>query len=285
MTNNRDLFERFIKTAIAEDVAEGDFTSLSTIPENSTVNAVIVSKDTGIIAGVKLVADIFHSLDKSIVITLNVKDGDLVYPKKQLISIEGNARNILMMERIALNCMQRMSGIATYTRHLTDKIIHTSTKILDTRKTTPGMRFLEKEAVVIGGGVNHRMGLYDMIMIKDNHIDFSGGIENSILKANQYLIDKNLNLKIEIEVRNMKELDEVLKIGKIDRIMLDNFSVADLNLALQKINKRFETEASGGITENNIVAYAETGVNFISVGALTHSVKNFDISLIARKND
>ncbi len=284
MTNNSDHFEHFIKTAITEDVAGGDHSSLSTIPEKSTVNALIISKDTGIIAGVSRSINIFHALDPSINITAHVKDGDQVYPKDKLLSLEGNARSILMMERIALNCMQRMSGIATYTRKLSDKISHTSCKILDTRKTTPGLRFMEKEAVVIGGGVNHRMGLYDMIMIKDNHIDFSGGIENAILKANQYLLDKNLPLKIEIEVRNFEELDEVLKIGKVHRIMLDNFSVHDLKKALQKINKRFETEASGGITENNIVAYAESGVDYISVGALTHSVKNFDISLIAKKN-
>jgi nicotinate-nucleotide pyrophosphorylase (carboxylating) len=285
MTNRTDHFANFIKTAIAEDIAEGDHSSLSTIPETSTVKALIISKDSGIIAGVKRVIDIFHSLDKSIQITAHVKDGDTVHPKDKLISLEGNARSILMMERIALNCMQRMSGIATYTNSLTKKISQTSTKILDTRKTSPGLRFIEKEAVVIGGGVNHRMGLYDMIMIKDNHIDFSGGIENAILNANQYLADKKLNLKIEIEVRNFEELDEVLKTGRIHRIMLDNFSVSDLKTALQKINKKFETEASGGINENNLVAYAETGVDYISIGALTHSVKNFDISLIAQKND
>ncbi len=285
MTNKADHFANFIKTAIAEDIAEGDHSSLSTIPETSTVKALIISKDTGIIAGVNRVGDIFHSLDKSIQITTHVKDGNTVHPKDKLISLEGNARSILMMERIALNCMQRMSGIATYTHSLTKKISHTSTKILDTRKTSPGLRFIEKEAVVIGGGVNHRMGLYDMIMIKDNHIDFSGGIENAILNANQYLADKKLNLKIEIEVRNFEELDEVLKTGKVHRIMLDNFSVSDLKTALQKISKKFETEASGGINENNLVAYAETGVDYISIGALTHSVKNFDISLIAQKND
>ena len=206
-------------------------------------------------------------------------------PKDLLISLEGNARNILMMERIALNCMQRMSGIATQTKLLSSKISHTNCKILDTRKTSPGLRFLEKEAVLIGGGKNHRMGLYDMIMIKDNHIDFSGGIKNAIRKANEYIIERHLDLKIEIEVRNFIELEEVLAIGKVQRIMLDNFTPSNLKLALQKINKRFETEASGGISEENIVTYAETGVDYISIGALTHTVKNFDISLIASKND
>lgn len=285
MTNSKNQFELFVKTAIAEDVAEGDHSSLSTIPETSRVSALILSKDSGIIAGASRAADIFHFTDPSIKIIFHANDGDKVKPKDKLLSLEGSARSILMMERIALNCMQRMSGIATYTRHLADKISHTSSKILDTRKTTPGMRFLEKEAVLIGGGVNHRMGLYDMIMIKDNHIDFSGGIENAIEKANHYLSDKKLKLKIEVEVRNFEELDKVLKLGRVDRIMLDNFTVNDLKSALQKINKRFETEASGGINENNIIAYAETGVDYISIGALTHSVKNFDISLMAQKND
>ncbi|MFM7022795.1 MAG: carboxylating nicotinate-nucleotide diphosphorylase [Flavobacteriales bacterium] len=285
MTNNQEHFDRFIKSAIAEDIANGDHSSLSTIPESSSVKAQIISKDTGVIAGVNRAIEIFHSLDKTINITAFVKDGDSVVPKQKLLALEGNARSILMMERIALNCMQRMSGIATYTKSITSKISHTKCKLLDTRKTAPGLRFLEKEAVVIGGGMNHRMGLYDMIMIKDNHIDFSGGIENAVLNANQYIKDKGLDLKIEIEVRNFEELDIVLNIGKVHRIMLDNFTPDNLKKAVQKINKRFETEASGGITENSIVAYAETGVDYISVGALTHSVKNFDISLIAQKND
>ena len=274
-----------MRNAIAEDVADGDHSSLSTIPENSTAKAIVISKDRGIIAGMQRAADIFHFVDPNIKIVLHAEDGQSVLPQDLLISLEGNARNILMMERIALNCMQRMSGIATQTKLLSSKISHTNCKILDTRKTSPGLRFLEKEAVVIGGGKNHRMGLYDMIMIKDNHIDFSGGIHNAVTNANQYIRKHRLDLKIEIEVRNLQELSEVLAIGQVQRIMLDNFTPSDLKVALQKINKVFETEASGGINEQNIVEYAETGVDYISIGALTHTVKNFDISLIASKND
>ncbi len=283
--NSTTQFEIFLRNAIAEDVADGDHSSLSTIPKDSSVNAIIISKDTGTVAGMQRASDTFHFIDPNIKIILHANDGQSVSPKDLLISLEGNARNILMMERIALNCMQRMSGIATQTKLLSSKISHTNCKILDTRKTSPGLRFLEKEAVLIGGGKNHRMGLYDMIMIKDNHIDFSGGIKNAIRKANEYIIERHLDLKIEIEVRNFIELEEVLAIGKVQRIMLDNFTPSNLKLALQKINKRFETEASGGISEENIVTYAETGVDYISIGALTHTVKNFDISLIASKND
>jgi nicotinate-nucleotide pyrophosphorylase (carboxylating) len=283
--NNFDIFKNFMQNAIAEDINTGDHSSLSTIPPNSKVEAIVLCKDEGIIAGINRAEEIFHFYDESISIVKHFTDGDKVKYGDTLISINGNARNILAMERIALNVMQRMSGIATYTHYLNNKIKHTSTKILDTRKTTPGIRFLEKEAVTIGGGKNHRMGLYDMIMIKDNHVDFSGGISIAIDKANEYIKNNKLDIKIEVEVRDFEELDVVLNKGNVHRIMLDNFSVSDLKEAVKKINKQYETEASGGINEKTIVNYAETGVDFISVGALTHTVKNFDISLIAKPHE
>ncbi|MFZ9847519.1 MAG: carboxylating nicotinate-nucleotide diphosphorylase [Flavobacteriales bacterium] len=274
-----------MQNAIAEDISTGDHSSLSTIPEDSKVEAIMLCKDNGIIAGINRAEEIFHFYDPTISITKHANDGDLVKHGDTLLSLKGNARNILAMERIALNVMQRMSGIATFTNYLNNKIKHTSTKILDTRKTTPGLRFLEKEAVVIGGGKNHRMGLYDMIMIKDNHVDFSGGIAIAIDKANEYIKSKHLEINIEVEVRNFEELETVLNKGKVQRIMLDNFSISDLKEAVKRINHRYETEASGGINENTIVNYAETGVDYISVGALTHTVKNFDISLIAKPHE
>jgi len=279
---NSSEFIHLLQTAIAEDIKTGDHSALSTIPKNSEVEAIILSKDQGIIAGINRAIEAFSYYDSSIQIKKHFNDGDKVDKGDVLLSLKGNAIKILGMERISLNIMQRMSGIATYTDFLQNKIKHTGTKILDTRKTTPGIRFLEKEAVRIGGGTNHRMGLYDMIMIKDNHIDFSGGINTAIQKANDYIQSQKLDIKIEIEVRNFEELNEVLSIGKVHRIMLDNFSVADLKTAVQLINGKYESEASGGINENTIVTYAETGVDYISVGALTHTVKNFDISLIAK---
>lgn len=282
--NNNEQFVHFMQTAIAEDISTGDHSALSTIPENSKVEAIMLSKDNGLIAGVERAIQIFKYYDSSIIIEAHVKDGQTVKYGDKLLSIKGNARSILGMERIALNVMQRMSGIATFTAYLNSKITNNHTKILDTRKTTPGIRFLEKEAVKIGGGVNHRMGLYDMIMIKDNHIDFSGGIEHAIKKANEYISSKNLDIKIEVEVRNFEELNKVLNVGNVHRIMLDNFSVNELKEAVKIIDKRFETEASGGINENTIADYASSGVDYISVGALTHTVKNFDISLIAKQH-
>lgn len=279
---NSTEFIKLLDIAIQEDIKTGDHSALSTIPKSSEVEAIIVSKDNGVLAGIGKAKDAFLYYNPNITIVQHFKDGDFIKSGDILLSLKGNAIAILGMERIALNIMQRMSGIATFTSHLQNKIKHTSTKILDTRKTSPGLRFLEKEAVKIGGGTNHRMGLYDMIMIKDNHIDFSGGITAAIKNANQYLQDKKLNIKIEIEVRNFEELEEVLKVGAIHRIMLDNFSVNDLKKAVQMIGGKYETEASGGINENTIVEYAETGVDFISIGALTHTVKNFDISLIAK---
>ncbi len=274
-----------MQNAIAEDINTGDHSSLSTIPKESKGEAIMLCKDEGIIAGINRAEDIFHFYDPSISITKHFKDGDKVTFGDTLLSLNGNARNILAMERIALNVMQRMSGIATYTAYLNNKIKHTSTKILDTRKTTPVIRFLEKEAVVIGGGKNHRMGLYDMIMIKDNHVDFSGGISIAIDKANEYIKSNQLDIKIEVEVRNFEELQTVLSKGQVHRIMLDNFCVGDLKEAIKRINHQYETEASGGINENTIVHFAETGVDYISVGALTHTVKNFDISLIAKPHE
>ncbi len=284
MENRENLFLSFITAAISEDISTGDHTSLATIPENSQVVAKITSKDKGIIAGIEWAEKIFLYYDKSLVIEKLVHDGQPVDFGTELITISGNARSILAMERIALNVMQRMSGISTYSSFLSNKIKHTHTKILDTRKTTPGLRFLEKEAVLTGGGKNHRMGLYDMMMIKDNHIDFAGGISKAIESAKKYIKDRNLDIKIEVEVRNLEELNEVLLVGGIHRIMLDNFKPENIKIALEIIDGKYETEASGGINEKNLVEYAETGVDYISIGALTHTVKNFDISLTAQRN-
>ena len=275
------LIQQFIKNALLEDIGAGDYTSLSTIPENAIGKAKLLVKDDGIIAGISLALDIFNAVDASLKVDVLIEDGALVKYGDIAFYVEGSARSILAAERLVLNTMQRMSGIATTTHQIVEKLSSTNTKVLDTRKTTPNIRFLEKWAVKIGGGVNHRFGLYDMILIKDNHVDYAGGIANAIGAAKSYLTNNNLNIQIEIEVRNEAELAEVLNIGGVDRILLDNFNFEQLKKAVKTINKRFITEASGGITLENALAYAECGVDFISMGALTHSVKSLDMSLKA----
>ena len=237
----------------------------------------------GILAGVELAVEIFNIVDAGLKVNLFLNDGAIVKPKDVAFEVEGSSQSILKAERLVLNCMQRMSGIATKTREIVDLLKDTGTKVLDTRKTTPGLRYIEKWAVRIGGGVNHRFGLYDMILIKDNHVDYAGGIMQAIERANQYLVDNNKKLAIEIEVRNLEELNQVLQTGHVNRILLDNFNFADLRQAVDIIQGRFITEASGGITIDNISEYAECGVDYISVGALTHSVRSLDLSLKAIK--
>jgi nicotinate-nucleotide pyrophosphorylase (carboxylating) len=275
------LIDKFISDSLNEDVGDGDHTSLATIPAGKQGKAKLLVKDEGILAGVELALEIFHIVDASLKVTVFLNDGAKIKPKDVAFEVEGDARNILTAERLVLNCMQRMSGIATKTREIVDLLEGTNTKVLDTRKTTPGMRYLEKWAVRIGGGVNHRFGLYDMILIKDNHVDYSGGIRQAIENTQQYLINQNKKLAIEIEVRNMEELQQVLETGGVNRILLDNFNFDTLHEAVKIINGRFITEASGGITIDNIREYAACGVDYISVGALTHSVKSLDLSLKA----
>ena len=271
----------FIQNSLKEDVGDGDHTSLATISKGATVKAKLLVKDSGILAGVELAVEIFHTVDPDLKLFVFLNDGSAVKPGDVAFEVEGSAVSILTAERLVLNCMQRMSGIATKTREIADLLKGTKTQVLDTRKTTPGMRYLEKWAVRIGGGVNHRFGLYDMILIKDNHVDYSGGIKEAIEKTHQYLARRNKKLAIEIEVRNFAELTQVLATGGVDRILLDNFNFADLREAAKIINNRYVTEASGGITIENIREYAECGVDYISVGALTHSVKSLDLSLKA----
>lgn len=275
------LIHSFIAAALAEDVHDGDHTSLSTIPAHAVDRAHLLVKEDGILAGVELAQLIFNQVDPSFQFQQFLEDGTLVKKGEIAFVVEGPARSILTCERLVLNCMQRMSGIATATWEMVKLLDGLSTKVIDTRKTTPGFRYFEKWAVRIGGGANHRFGLYDMIMIKDNHVDYAGGITKAIRSAQNYLKEKNLHLDIELEVRNFDELDEALSVGGMKRIMLDNFTPEDLKKAVQIVNKRFETEASGGITAATIRSYAESGVDFISVGALTHSIKSLDLSLKA----
>jgi len=278
---DKELTQHFIIEALKEDVGDGDHTSLSTIPADTTGKAKLLVKDEGILAGVELAVEIFNIVDAGLTLDIFLNDGAVVKPKDVAFEVQGNAQSILKAERLVLNCMQRMSGIATKTREIVDLLKGTNTQVLDTRKTTPGLRYLEKWAVRIGGGVNHRFGLYDMILIKDNHVDYAGGIREAIERANQYLTDNNKKLAIEIEVRNLEELAQVLQTGHVNRILLDNFNFAELREAVNIIQGRFITEASGGITIDNIREYADCGVDYISVGALTHSVKSLDLSLKA----
>jgi len=264
-----------------EDVQDGDHTSLATIPEKAERKAQLIVKDEGIIAGVELAENIFHFVDNSLEMEHLIKDGCKVKYGDIAFKVNGKAQSILKAERIMLNLMQRMSGIATLSRQFADKVSDLSTKILDTRKTTPGIRYFEKWAVRIGGCHNHRMGLYDMIMIKDNHHDYAGGIVKAIDRTYAYLKEKKLALKVEIEVRNLEELQLVINDNRVDRIMLDNFSPQEIKEALKQIPSKFETEASGGINLKTVRAYAETGIQYLSVGALTHSVKSLDMSLKA----
>lgn len=277
------MLEQDIKHWLAEDIGDGDHTTLCCIPADAIGRSRLIVKDTGIIAGIEVAKKVFEIFDKELRITQYMHDGDEVKPKDIAFEVKGKVRSLLQTERLMLNIMQRMSGIATRTREYVKLLEGTRTRILDTRKTTPGLRMLEKEAVLIGGGCNHRIGLYDMILLKDNHIDFAGGISQAIDRANKYLKDNNKNLKIEIEVRNFEELNEVLASGNVNRIMLDNFSVADTRKAVEIIGGRFETESSGGITETTIREYALAGVDYISVGALTHSIKSLDMSFKAIK--
>ncbi len=272
-----------IDNAIREDIGEGDHSSLACIPPEATGKAQLLVKDDGILAGVEFARMVFEKIDSELQMEVLIKDGSFVRYGDVAFVIRGRSQSILKAERLVLNAMQRMSAIATKTRRFVEILQDTKTQILDTRKTTPGIRALEKWAVRIGGGTNHRFALYDMIMLKDNHIDFAGGIEQAILKTNKYLKNNNLNLKIEIETRNLSEVKEVLRVGNVNRIMLDNFNYEDLRKAVKLIDKRFETEASGGITEETLLKYAECGVDFISSGALTHSVSNMDLSLKAVK--
>ena len=278
---DKKLIDLFIKNAIAEDVGDGDHTSLSTIPKSTQGQAKLIVKEDGILAGVELAVEIFNQIDPNLVVNLTLADGNQIKYGDIAFTVAGSTHSILLAERLVLNCMQRMSGIATKTNRIVESLKPYQTKVLDTRKTTPGLRYLEKWAVRIGGGVNHRIGLYDMILIKDNHVDYAGGIANAITAANNYLAETGKKLAIEIEVRNIKELNEVLATGNVDRIMLDNFELPLLKQAVDLIDRRFVTEASGGIVEENVTDYAECGVDFISMGALTHSVKSLDLSLKA----
>lgn len=275
------MLDDFIKNALKEDIRDGDHSSLSCIAENDKGSARLEVREDGVLAGIRVAKRIFEIYDSSLQLDVLKEDGEKVSKGDIAFTLKGSARSILSTERLVLNVMQRMSGIATKTRQMVDQISHTKSVLLDTRKTTPGIRLIEKEAVKIGGAENHRFGLYDMIMIKDNHIDYAGGIPNAIKKANAYLSEQKKQLKIEIEVRSIKELNEVIGEGGVDRIMLDNFSPKEIIRALELISGNYETEASGGITDDTIVDYAETGVDFISVGALTHSVKSLDLSLKA----
>jgi nicotinate-nucleotide pyrophosphorylase (carboxylating) len=275
------MLDEIIQIALLEDIGEGDHSTLACVPEDAQGSAKLLVKENGILAGVEVAKRIYELFDPSLEVEYYKKDGDSIVIGDIVYVVKGNSQSILSTERLVLNIMQRMSGIATQTANILKVIDGCSTKLLDTRKTTPGIRFLEKMAVKIGGGENHRFALYDMIMLKDNHVDYAGGIKPAIQKTKEYLVSKNKCLRIEIEVRNMEELKEVLEIGGVDRIMLDNFSPELLKEALQLIPDQYETEASGGITINTIRAYAETGVQFISVGALTHSVKSLDLSLKA----
>ena len=273
----------FVRLSIEEDVKLGDHSTLSCIPKNKLGSAKLLIKENGIISGIEVAKEIFKTYDNSIEFIANLKDGEKVKIGDIAFTVNGSSRTLLTIERLVLNVMQRMSAISTLTDKFVQELKGFKTKVLDTRKTTPLNRFLEKQAVKIGGGHNHRFGLYDMIMLKDNHIDFAGGIKEAIIKANSYIYTEKLNLKIEIETRNLQELKEVLKYGGVDRIMLDNFSFEDLKLGVELINGKFETEASGGIDLKTIKNYALCGVDYISVGALTHSVKNMDLSLKAIK--
>lgn len=280
---SKTRINKFIKSALAEDVGSGDHTSKGAIPEDNRSSAILLIKGSGVIAGVELAKDIFHFVDTNITFDPYKEDGNWVEDGEVGFKVTGNTRNILKSERLVLNCMQRMSGIATKTFHLNQLIEGTQAKLLDTRKTTPNFRMLEKWAVAIGGGKNHRFGLFDLILLKDNHIDYAGGILEAVNGSIEYMKQNNLDLPIEVEVRNIAELEEALEIPQVNRILLDNMLPSDMRLAVQKVNKTKETEASGGISEKNIREIAETGVDFISVGALTHSFQSLDMSLKAVK--
>ncbi len=273
--------QQFISDALKEDMGDGDHTSLACIPASAKGKAQLLVKENGVLAGVQLAVEIFKKVDKSLKVKAFINDGSRIKIGDIVLIVEGKAQSILLAERLVLNCMQRMSGIATKTNYLVQLCKGTKAKVIDTRKTTPNLRGLEKWAVVIGGGANHRIGLCDMILIKDNHVDYAGGIKQAIEAANKYLKSNKKKLKIEIEARSIAEVKEILTVGNVHRIMLDNFSTDNIKKAVKLINGKYETEASGGITEQTINSYAKCGVDFISVGALTHSIKSLDLSLKA----
>jgi len=281
--HNHFNFKKFVLRALKEDVRDGDHTSLATIPPQHKGKMQLLVKEDGIIAGVEAAVEVFKIIDRSIKIKTLLKDGQRVKKGAIAFNVEGSTQKLLTAERLILNIMQRMSGIATKTNHLQSLCKGTKAKVIDTRKTTPGFRFFEKWAVVIGGGANHRFGLFDMILIKDNHIDFAGGIVQAINAANVYLKTNKKNLAIEVETRTLNDIKKVLKRGGVQRIMLDNYTPAQTKQAVKLIKGRFEVESSGGITEKNISEYAKCGVNFISVGSLTHHIKSLDLSLKALK--
>ena len=278
MTNE---FKQLISLWFAEDIGDGDHTTLSCIPATAKGKSRLIIKENGVLAGVAIARDIFHSFDPELKMTVFINDGAEVKMGDIAFEVEGKIQSLLQTERLMLNIMQRMSGVASRTREYVKALEGTKTRVLDTRKTTPGLRLLEKEAVKIGGGVNHRIGLYDMILLKDNHVDFAGGIEKAIHRTKEYLKEKNKSLKIEIEVRNFDEIAQVMAIGGVDRIMLDNFTPENTRKAVEIIGGKYETESSGGITFDTLKEYAACGVDFISVGALTHSVKSLDMSFKA----
>lgn len=281
MKTKNELIDELLDLAFAEDVGDGDHTTLSTIPADAIGRSRLLVKEEGVIAGVEMAEKVLHRVDPSIKVEIIITDGSRVNPGDVAFFAEGPVRSLLVAERTLLNIMQRMSGIATMTRRYQDKLEGLKTKVLDTRKTTPGMRMLEKEAVRLGGGTNHRIGLFDMILIKDNHIDFAGGIEKAVERAKNYCRENRKDLRIEVEVRGLDDIRRVLEIGGVDRIMFDNFTPELTREAVLLVDGKVETESSGGITIDNLRAYGETGVDFISVGALTHSVKGLDMSFKA----
>lgn len=277
---NKDFIEQ-IPLWFAEDIGDGDHTTLSCIPADAMGKSQLIIKENGILCGVEVAREIFKAFDPELKMTVFINDGAEVKYGDVAFIVEGKVQSLLQTERLMLNIMQRLSGVATRTHEYQKRLEGTKTKVLDTRKTTPGLRMLEKYAVAVGGGKNHRIGLFDMILLKDNHVDFAGGIKQAITRAKEYLKEKGKNLKIEIEVRSFEELNEVLETGGVDRIMLDNFSVENTAKAVKTINGRYETESSGGITLDTLRDYAECGVDYISVGSLTHSVKSLDMSFKA----
>ena len=276
-----DNFDQLVKLWFAEDIGDGDHTTLSCIPSTAIGKSQLIVKEDGVLAGVEVAREVFKAFDPELRMNVYIQDGAEVKKGDIAFDVEGKIQSLLQTERLMLNIMQRMSGVATRTRMYVKMLEGTKTRVLDTRKTTPGLRLLEKEAVKIGGGVNHRIGLYDMILLKDNHVDFAGGIDKAILRAQEYCKAKGKDLKIEIEVRSFDELAQVMAIGGVDRIMLDNFSVENTRKAVEIIAGKYETESSGGITFETLRQYAECGVDYISVGALTHSVKSLDLSFKA----
>ena len=283
MDVKEELIEKLIELSFAEDIGDGDHTTLSSIPEDAMGENILIIKEDGVLAGVEMAKRIFAHFDKELAVEVLINDGAEVKKGDVAMRVSGKVRSLLQTERLMLNVMQRMSGIATMTRKYVKQLEGTNTRVLDTRKTTPGMRIMEKEAVKIGGGVNHRIGLFDMILLKDNHVDFAGGIKQAIERAKEYCREKGKDLKIEIEVRNFDELQQVLDLGGVARIMFDNFDTTATRKAVEMVAGRFETESSGGITFDTLRDYALCGVDFISVGALTHSVKGLDMSFKAVK--